>query len=147
MVRVRRDAVEHLVLSDSPVVVRSSSGRVTVHNDDRVDRLTGYSLEAARRARNQPGGFWVASTQPEAAYEAITGTTDRREVDAIAVLSDGVSRYAERYGHTWEDLMDVLTGEGPRVLVERVWAYDEAAPASSFRGKRYDDATAVLAML
>jgi hypothetical protein len=147
MVRVRHDEVEHLVLSDSPVVVRSSTGRVTVHNDDRVDRLPEYSLEMARRSRNQPGGFWVAGTEPKAAYEAVTGTTDRGEVDVIAVLTDGASRYAERYGHTWEDLMDVLTSEGPRVLVERVRAHDEAAPASSFRGKRYDDATAVLARL
>ncbi|MFI6679695.1 protein phosphatase 2C domain-containing protein [Kribbella sp. NPDC050470] len=145
MVRVGVDTVEHLVLADSPVVMRSAGGQVSVHSDDRIDLLPEYTLDAVRRLRNQPGGFWVASTQPKAAYEAVAGTTDRADVEAIAVLSDGAARYVERYGHTWDDLLDVLSADGPRELAERVWAYDADAPAASFRGKRYDDATAVLA--
>ncbi|MFI7059948.1 protein phosphatase 2C domain-containing protein [Kribbella sp. NPDC050124] len=145
MVRVGPDIVEHLVLADSPVVMRSPAGKVAVHSDDRIDLLPEYSLESARRHRNQPGGFWVASTQPKAAYEAITGATDRADVELIAVLSDGAARYVERYGHAWTDLVEVLTQKGPRELVARVWEYDAAAHPDSFRGKRYDDATAVLA--
>jgi hypothetical protein len=144
MVRVRPDVVEHLVLSDSPVVVRSPAGAVEVHHDDRLELLPDRSLATVRRLRNQPGGFWVASTQPKAAYEAVAGTTDRADVEVIAVLTDGASRYAERYGHSWADVVDVLTTEGPRELVARVRAYDESAVDGTFRGKRYDDATAVL---
>jgi hypothetical protein len=147
MIRVGSDRVEHLVLADSPIVVRSPAGTVKVHSDDRIDLLPEYTFEAVRRLRNQPGGFWVASTEPKAAYEAVTGTTDRTDVELVAVLSDGASRYVERYGHTWEELLDILTADGPRELVDRVWAYDEAAHPDSFRGKRYDDATAVLAYL
>jgi hypothetical protein len=147
MVRVRPDGIDHLVLADSPVVMRAPDGTVTVHSDDRIDLLPEYTVEAVRRRRNRPGGFWVASTEPKAAYEAISGTTDRGDVDVVAVLTDGASRYVERYGHSWEDAVDLLTTDGPRALVERVRAYDEAAQPSTFRGKRYDDATAVLAYL
>jgi hypothetical protein len=147
MIRVGPDHVEHLVLADSPVVTQSPAGVVSVHSDDRIDLLPEYTFEAVRRLRNQPGGFWVASTEPKAAYEAVRGTTDRADVELVAVLSDGAARYVERYGHSWDDLFDLLTTDGPRELVERVWAYDEAAHPDTFRGKRYDDATAVLAYL
>lgn len=141
MVRLSPDHVEHLVLADSPVVLRSPEGRVTVHNDDRVERLPERTLEAVRRLRNRPGGFWAASTDPKAAYEAITGSTDRADVDVIAILSDGASRFAERYGHSWDELLDVLTTAGPRQLIDRVREYDAVSTAG---GKRYDDASAVL---
>jgi hypothetical protein len=147
MIRVRQDTVEHLVLADSPVAMRSPSGQLAVHSDDRIDLVPEDTLEAVRRLRNQPGGFWVASTDPQAAYEAVTGTTARADAELVAVLTDGASRYVERYGHTWEDLFEVLTTEGPRELVDRVRAHDKAAPADSFRGKRYDDATAVLCLI
>ena len=147
MVRVRPDCVEHLVLADSPVVMRSPDGRLKVHSDDRIDLLPDYSVGTVRRLRNQPGGFWVASTDAKAAYQAVTGTTERVDVEVVAVLTDGASRYVERYGHTWDDLVDVLMARGPRALVERVWEHDAAAHPDSFIGKRYDDATAVLAYL
>lgn len=141
MVRLNPDHVEHLVLADSPVVMRSPGGRITVHSDDRIDLLPERTIEAVRRLRNQPGGFWVASTQPSAAYEAVAGTTDRADVDAIALLTDGASRYTERYGHSWDELMDVLTIDGPRELIDRVREHDAASTTS---GKRYDDASVVL---
>jgi len=142
MVRLRPDSVEHLVLADSPVVYRSPGGGVTLHSDERLEQLPERTVESVRRLRNAPDGFWVASTDPEAAYQAVTGTTDRGEVAAIGVLSDGASRYVEYYGHSWADLMTVLTTEGPAALIRRVRAYDAAA--TTVRWKRYDDATAVV---
>jgi len=142
MVRLHPEHVEHLVLADSPVVMRSPDGRITVHSDDRIDRLPERTLEAVRRLRNQPGGFWVASTRPEAAYEAVTGATDRADVDVIAILSDGASRFTERYGHSWDELLDVLTTAGPRRLIDLVREHDAASTAP--RWKPYDDASVVL---
>jgi Protein phosphatase 2C len=141
MVRFDSDHVEHLVLADSPIVMRSPEGRITVHSDDRIDLLPERTLETVRRLRNQPGGFWVASTEPKAAYEAVTGATDRAAVETIALLTDGASRYTERYGHSWGELVDVLTTEGPRRLIERVREHDTA---STLSGKRYDDASVVV---
>ncbi len=99
MLRVGAEQVEHLVLADSPIVLRSPEGLVTVLADNRVDLLPEYTFESVRRLRNQPGGFWVASTAPKAAYEAVSGTTERAVVEVAAVLTDGASRFAERYGH------------------------------------------------
>jgi Protein phosphatase 2C len=141
MVRLYPDHIEHLVLADSPVVLRSPEGQITVHSDDRIDLLPDRTLETVRRLRNQPGGFWVASTEPKAAYESVTGATDRAAVEAMALLTDGASRYTERYGHSWGELVDVLTTEGPRQLIERVREHDAVSTGS---GKRYDDASVVL---
>jgi hypothetical protein len=147
MVRVTDEQVEHLVLADSPIVLRAPDRRVTVLADNRVDLLPEYTFEAVRRLRNQPGGFWVASTEPKAAYEAVAGTTERAAVELIALLTDGASRYSERYGHSWEDLVDTLATAGPQTLIDQVRRYDADAAVGTFRGKRHDDATAVLCRL
>lgn len=141
MIRLHPDRVEHLVLADSPVVMRSPAGQITVHSDDRIAELPDRSREATRRSRNQPGGFWVASTDPKAAYESVVGTTDRADIDVIAILSDGASRFAERYGHSWEELLDVLTTAGPRRLIELVREHDAVTTTNR---KQYDDASVVL---
>ncbi|GAA3079139.1 protein phosphatase 2C domain-containing protein [Kribbella aluminosa] len=141
MVRLHPDHVEYLVLADSPVVMRSPEGQITVHSDDRIEQLPERTLEAVRRLRNQPGGFWAASTEPKAAYEAITGSTDLAAVDVIAILSDGASRFTEQYGHSWDELIDVLTTAGPRQLIDRVREHDAT---STGRWKQYDDASVVL---
>ncbi|GAA1573581.1 MULTISPECIES: protein phosphatase 2C domain-containing protein [Kribbella] len=142
IVRLHPDHVEHLVLADSPVVMRSPEGQITVHYDDRIEQLPERTLEAVRRFRNRPGGFWAASTEPKAAYEAITGSTDLAAVDVIAILSDGASRFTELYGHSWDELVDVLTTAGPRQLIDRVRAYD--ATTTGGRWKQYDDASVVV---
>ncbi|MEV6284592.1 protein phosphatase 2C domain-containing protein [Kribbella sp. NPDC051770] len=147
MVRVGAESVEHLVLADSPVVLRAPGGEVTAVVDDRVDYLPEYTVEAVRKARNQAGGFWVASTRPDAAFEAVSGVTARADVASVAVMTDGASRYAERYGHSWGELVGVLETGGPRELIDRVRAYDAAAEPGAFRGKRHDDASAVLLRL
>jgi hypothetical protein len=147
MVRVTDEQVEHLVLADSPIVLRGPNRQVTVVADNRVDLLPEYTFDAVRRLRNQPGGFWVASTEPKAAYQAVSGTTNRAAVELVALLTDGASRYSERYGHSWEDLVDLLDNGGPQALIDTVRQYDAAAATTAFRGKRYDDATAVLCRL
>jgi protein phosphatase 2C-like protein len=144
IVRASDNQLDHLVLADSPVVLRTTDYRLDVVVDTRVDELPSYTFEAVRRLRNQPGGFWAASTNPQAAYEAICGSTDRAAVDLVVVLSDGASRYVDRHGHAWAELIAVLEREGPQVLIEKVHAADSNAAAGAFRGKRYDDATAVL---
>jgi Protein phosphatase 2C len=141
LLRRRGAAVEWFVLADSPIVL--DVGEVRVIRDDRVDRLPSYTLEAVREARNSPGGFWVASTKPEAAYEGLTGEVPVAGLRRAAVLSDGASRLVERFGRLdWGGLLRVLDDEGPRELVRRTRAAEEAE--SFARGKRYDDATAVL---
>ncbi|MFC6932024.1 protein phosphatase 2C domain-containing protein [Actinomadura yumaensis] len=141
MLRRREERLDWLVLADSPVVV-DVAGEVRVLRDDRVDRLPAYTAQAVREARNAPGGFWVASTRPEAAYEALTGELPVEGVRRAAVLSDGAARLVERFGVMgWAELLDLLESEGPGEVVRRTRELE--AVRGGERGKRYDDATAV----
>ncbi|WP_433329467.1 protein phosphatase 2C domain-containing protein [Spirillospora sp. CA-294931] len=146
MVRWDGRAVEWLVLADSPVIL-DVDGELKVITDDRLDHLPSYTLEGVRASRNSPGGFWVASTRPEAAYEAVTGELPRESVRRVAVLSDGASRLVEKFAMLgWNDLLDLLDQAGPEELIRRTREAEKTAPATR-RGKRYDDATALIVRL
>jgi hypothetical protein len=129
IVREREEIVDYLALSDSPIVLRSVDGTIDVVHDDRIDFLPGHTVEIVRQQRNAPGGFWVASTEPQAATEALTGSVARDSLDCIGLFTDGASRLAERHGLRWADLIQLLDREGPTAVIDRV---------------RHDDATAVL---
>ncbi len=148
MTRRRGDALECLVLADSPVVVRRRDGSVGVVDDDRLERLPGgrpYTLEQVRAHRNRPGGFWVAGAVPEAAYEAVTATFPAAEVDVVAMFTDGVTRLVDHYGHDWAGLLAALRSRGPHHLIESVRAAERARPPAG--AKPHDDATALLITL
>lgn len=142
LARYTDDTVECLVLADSPVLVRRRDGSIEVIEDDRIDHLAGgkpYTFQLVREQRNRPGGFWVASTDPAAAYQAVTATvTDAREV---VLLTDGVTRLVEDYGRTWPDLFGTLASGGPSALIDEVRAAEVARPLEL--GKIHDDATAL----
>lgn len=143
LLRRRGDAVEWYVLADSPILL--DDGEVRVFRDDRVDHLPSYTLEGVRASRNSPGGFWVASTRPEAAYEGLTGEVPVEGLRRAAVLSDGASRLVERFGRMgWGGLLSVLDESGPRELIRRTRTAEAEAEPAGPRGKRHDDATAVL---
>jgi hypothetical protein len=146
MLRRRGEVFEWLVLADSPVVL-DLDGAVRAVVDDRVGRLPSYTIDAVRAARNSPGGFWVASTRPEAAHEAITGSAETLRVRRAALFSDGAARLVERFGVTdWEGLLDLLDRLGPVQLIERTRGAERAetdTERAGRRGKRHDDATVV----
>ncbi|MFI0417503.1 protein phosphatase 2C domain-containing protein [Spongiactinospora sp. 9N601] len=143
VLRERGDALDYLVLCDSPLVLCRTGGEPTVVHDDRVERLPGgrpYGDALVRAHRNRPGGFWVASTAPEAAHEAVTGTVDRASVTAALLVSDGISRLVDWYGRPWRHLVATAGTEGPQELIAQVRAAErEHGPQY---GKAHDDATA-----
>ncbi|MDA2804432.1 protein phosphatase 2C domain-containing protein [Nocardiopsis suaedae] len=153
-VRAAPGGLEYLVLADSAVLLPVPGGPPEVLTDDRLDRLPGgrpYSPALVRAMRNAPGGFWVAGSRPEAAREALTGvrpfpaapdgSPDRR----FALLTDGCTRLAERFGHGWDRVWKCLEDVGPGALVS--WVRNEEVRAAPPRGKRHDDATALLGRL
>lgn len=150
LLRRRGPALDWLVLADCAVVLDDVDGDVRAVVDDRTAHLPGYTAEDVRAARNSPGGFWVASTRPEAAYEALTGSAETRSVRRAAVLTDGATRLVERFGVLdWRGLLDVLEAEGPAELIRRTRAAETAETAAERagrRGKHHDDATAVLVL-
>jgi hypothetical protein len=142
--RVRGATLDYLVLCDSPIALRHADGRITVIDDDRLARLPGgrpYRASLVREHRNRPGGFWVASTDPAAAYQALTGAaglTDAALTDAV-LCTDGVARLAEWYGYPWPRLLGLLRDQGPRALIDLVRAAERGYPHPYV--KQHDDAT------
>ncbi|WP_245572502.1 protein phosphatase 2C domain-containing protein [Actinokineospora enzanensis] len=150
MARYDGSTIEYLTLADSPIVVGAHNGRAHAIVDDRTAHLPSYKPEDVRAARNSPGGFWVASTVPDAAYQAVVGTLRTADVSRLAILSDGSARYVDRFGLSdWSGLLNVMEMSGPGELIERVRAAEmleteDDRRTRKLRGKVHDDATAVL---
>ncbi|WP_181807725.1 protein phosphatase 2C domain-containing protein [Streptomyces shenzhenensis] len=149
--RWSEDTVEFLVLSDSALLLRSPDGTVTPVLDDRLDRVPPASLAsdaiADATVRNKEGGFFTAAADPSVAARAVTGTVPRAEVGALAALTDGATRWTEKFrAGDWTALLDVIRKEGARALVDRVReleAADRRERVFLRRSKTHDDATVV----
>jgi hypothetical protein len=150
MLRKRASVLEWLILGDSPLLLDGPDG-LQVLTDDRSAHLPSYTPEGVRAARNQPGGFWIASTVPEAAHHAVTGSAAAADIRHAALLSDGASRWVDRLSlGGWHELFKLLTASGPAEVIRQVRAAERAQlEALSYEPsgrmvKRHDDATAVL---
>ncbi|MFH8980633.1 protein phosphatase 2C domain-containing protein [Streptomyces varsoviensis] len=138
------ERVEHLVLSDSALLIEHQDGSVTPVLDGRIEALAALG-PVTDGQRNAEGGFFTAAADPAVVARAVTGTTPRTDVRALAALTDGAARWVEMFGEgSWQDCVGVLRKEGPDALIDRVRAVEAADPdGGAFRRwKRHDDAAA-----
>lgn len=168
LLREGGDQVDYLVLCDSPLVL-DAGGRVSVVSDDRLDaamaelRRTVAAVPAGtadrttrfrqavgiqRERMNRTHGYWVAASDPDAAYHAVTGTVPLRGPGALrraVLLSDGASAAVEQFDlMDWSGLVDLVSAEGPDALIGRVRAAERDLSDRLRRHKRADDASVVL---
>ncbi|MYW67529.1 hypothetical protein GTY65_26175 [Streptomyces sp. SID8379] len=153
VVLARWDAarVEYLVLSDSVLLTEAPDGTVRALLDDRLDRLPRAGLVSAEVAdatvRNKEGGFFTAAADPTVVDRAVTGTLARTEVRALAAMTDGVTRWVEKFREgDWADLFTLVRKEGAEATVARVRALEDAdAQDRTYlrRSKTHDDASLV----
>ncbi|WP_433065166.1 hypothetical protein [Dactylosporangium sp. CS-033363] len=152
LVRATDRGFDYLILSDTTLVV-DRGDEVLALTDDRFARLDLPVVRADYFARkyertNQPGGYWVANSVPEAAYQALTGSFPTGGADGVrraALLTDGVSALVDLYRRMdWPTLLDTLTRSGPAALIEEVRRVEYAHTGPTTRWKRHDDATAAL---
>ena len=144
IVRATGDTLDYLTLGDSPIVLGHGNQTFTVVADDRVSNLPGgrpYTIEHVRAHRNRAGGFWVASTQPEAAYQAVAGQIALATVSEVGLFTDGITRLLDWYGYTWPDVFSSLRRAGPRNLIDLVRAAEREQPHP--HAKQHDDASAI----
>lgn len=143
--------VEHLVLSDSVLLLEETGGEVTAVLDDRLDRVPPGvlgSVPATDALRNAEGGFFTAAADPAVAARAVTGRTPRERVRALAALTDGASRWTDTFREgDWAQCLAVLRKEGAEGLIGRVRAVESDPDRAPGRSKRHDDASAVFAEL
>ena len=140
IVRVNGDGLDYLTLGDSPIVLWEPGRGTQVFIDDRTAHLPG-GRPLVRSLRNKPDGFWIASTVPEAAHQAVTGSARLHHDSEVALLTDGVTRLVDCYGYTWDGLFAQLRASTPGALITSVRDLERDRPVPS--GKQHDDATAV----
>jgi hypothetical protein len=170
LLRALDERADYLALADAVLLLDTADG-LKVVSDERVNQLAtkeraaanrvpaGSALKlrrrvqltrALRRARNQPGGFWVAAADPRAATQAVTGSLPGKDLHRAVLLSDGASRLADLFElATWEELLALLDASGPDELLRQVRAAEAVDPQGRQwpRTKRSDDATAVYLVL
>jgi Protein phosphatase 2C len=166
-VRLAGESLDYLVLCDSVLIVERAMQAPLVITDDRLERLRDgldspevfallgtdehavavlSEVEKFARLRNRPGGFWVASTNPAAARQALTGSIPLADVTAVTLLSDGATRLVDRFGLLgWADVLAILREDGPDELLRRTRKAEARDPHGRRwpRGKASDDATVV----
>ncbi len=142
--------VEYLVLSDSALLVESRGGTVGALLDDRLSRLPRASLTtdaiADATVRNKEGGFFTAAADPSVAARAVTGTLPRADVRTLTALTDGATRWVEKFRQgDWAGLLTFIREEGSQALIDRVRALELTDTERVFlgRSKTHDDATVV----
>lgn len=150
-VQAPEPTLDYLVLGDSPIAIEHTDGTITAISDQRSGLLSSYTTEAVRAARNQPNGFWIASTVARAADEALAGGMPIAGMRRTTLMTDGVTRYFERLGMGGiSNLLQDLNATGPWAVIKRIRkAEEELLPGESTepngrRVKRHDDATAVV---
>ncbi|MEV7087078.1 hypothetical protein AB0O07_14430 [Streptomyces sp. NPDC093085] len=147
LARWGRGAVEHLVLSDSRLLLESPDGAVRAVVDDRLDRVPREvlrSVAATDALRNAEGGFFTAAAEPSVAERAVTGRTPAGEVRSLLALTDGAARWVEVFREgDWAECLALVRKSGARELIDRVRAAESADPEGTAfrRGKASDDAT------
>jgi hypothetical protein len=151
LVRWTEETVDYLVLSDSALLLESPGGAITPVLDDRLARLPREALTSDAvvdaTLRNKEGGFFTAAADPAVAARAVTGSVPRTRVASLTALTDGATRWTEKFREgDWTDLHTAVRKNGPRWLIDRVRALEEAdreQRAHLGRGKTHDDATVV----
>jgi hypothetical protein len=165
MTRQADGVLDWLVLGDCTLVIDGAAGLRAI-SDSRMAAVAAEEYQrvlslptgtpehqAARVAyvrkqqplRNRAGGYPVASTDPDAAHQALTGNVPAASVRRIAMVSDGVSRFAEFGLGEWTDLLDIISDDGPGELFMRIRLAEDTDPAGVKwpRAKRHDDVSAV----
>ncbi|MBQ0979103.1 protein phosphatase 2C domain-containing protein [Micromonospora sp. M61] len=163
--RVNNDRADYLVLADSVLVLDQAGDAPVVITDDREaivgshyraamdaavngtpehDQARREYIEALRAHRNQPGGFWVAANDAQAASEALIASRPIQDFTSAVLLSDGASRIADRFALTdWPEVLALITKAGPAEVIRQVRAAEASDPHGRKwpRGKTHDDAT------
>lgn len=159
LVRHNGELIEWLVLGDCTVVWRDNHGDVNVRSDSRLAKLEDppaatmvggirrYGVDYITKVRNQPDGFWVASTDGASALHAYAGEVPADSTGMVGLFTDGLTRLVHRYGYSWTDFVALAQDEGVPSLLNQVRDKEKADTVLADRAKRHDDATGLIVTL
>jgi hypothetical protein len=170
ILRIGPDTVDTLALSDCVIMVETTDGpQITCDlaieqlAGTEPEALTGLPIGSAKHAaalnaliqrqtltRNREHGWWVAASDPLAAYQALTRSYPRAEARRVAALSDGATRPVDQmHLFAWPEYVDLLDKLGPAGIIDHVRAIEKADPKGIVhpRTKTHDDASVAYATL
>jgi hypothetical protein len=164
--RVNDSTADLLLLGDSYIAYHSDS-TTTVITDDRLDHLglpqarlyrerlsagSGYGpahtatlreLQVGQRARrNVPGGYWIASADPEVATHAITLTLPLASLEWIVLATDGAADTTRHLGLDDWGIIARYGEDGLSALLQRCHEWEGTTDPDGRqypRAKRHDD--------
>jgi hypothetical protein len=169
--RLTTTDLQYLVLGDVTLVIGAIDGHAWPVSDPRISATAAVERRAADRypigspekaaalipmkhaelaARNTADGYWIAATDPAAAYHSTIGQMSLHEIERLAVLTDGAARYTDLFQlGDWASALRVLESSGPRWFIDKMVRPVETADPLGVRyprNKRSDDATVVYAV-
>ena len=135
--------LEHLVLSDSSLLLRGTDGRVARITDQRVDEVVAQEREATavEARRNAPGGFWVVRHESEAAQQALVGRTPWATLGSVHLVSDGITRAVDLLDQDDDTSLALAVEADPRRVIEGIRAGERSLEVARRPRKLHDDAT------
>jgi hypothetical protein len=170
ILRIGTDTVDTLALSDCVVVVETSAGpQITC--DLGIEELAGTEpaalvgltigspehkaalsrlVDRQTATRNRDDGWWVAASDPQAAYHSLSHSYPRADVRRAVAFSDGATRPVDQMNlYTWPEYLDLLDNLGPAGLIEHVRSIERSDPDGLLhpRTKTHDDATVAQASM
>lgn len=167
LVRTSGDLLEYLLLGDVHIVY-DCAGDIGVVTDQRIDATARdqrseadqYPIGSPRKQallltmkqaeialRNEPGGYWIAASKPEAASHAIIGSLQLDGLRSVAIFSDGAARLVNPFRvMTWAAVLGLVEDGGPSIALEKLRASEASDPRGDRwpRNKVHDDATIVV---
>jgi hypothetical protein len=153
MMRRTTAAVEFLVLAEAVIVLDVGVPEPMVIRDERADFVSVHAHQSSAvrdyaNAMGHPhgGDLWVASVDPRAAEQSLTGTVPADQARAVALLSDGASRLVDRFELiSWRQLLALLGRHGPAEAIRQVRAAEDADPTGDRWPRRLlrDDASII----
>jgi hypothetical protein len=170
ILRCRPDVTQYLVLADTTIILDGHGGCHVV-TDTRMNQSAPEERALADaypvgsnekqgalirmkhvelRARNTPGGYWVAAADPAVVDHSVTGSVPTAELARAALLTDGAARLVTLFQETdWPGALDLLDVGGPARLIREVRDRERSDPAGVRwpRNKGSDDATAAYVTL
>lgn len=148
-VRWDEEQLEHLVLCDSSLLLELRDGTTARLTDLRIDRVVAEETgaEAIEARRNAPGGFWVARHEPEAAEQALVGTTPRRAVRAAHLVSDGITRAVDDLGLHDDSSLARALREHPLTVLRDLRRAETGQERTATRPRKLHDDATVLTVL
>lgn len=97
-----------------------------------------------RKYRNVDGGYWIAETDPAAAYNALVTTIPRAQLAWAVLATDGAADLVEHQGRTaWAEISHYTSTELDDLLLELFrWEEEQDAVGRQLpRAKLHDDKT------